>query len=435
MSIDLNELENVLANILKSQSSVNQSSASVGSSQNVENANFFMNEANVLFQSMGDLFKWLGQKMIGIENNTKGSANSSNTSSKSSLVSTDVASKTEKEDEIQSYTTIVVEAVNMNKPEKFIVKGDNNEELKKGVQSINYAISLENSSIDSFISRLEDIEKDFFSQPNTLSVSVTPQLYQKESTNKIFKSVLLPKIQHIEGLLDLKLLSESQSLSETQTQTIESLKEAKKSLSSLSNESAELLQELFSSVSDKMSNPQLTDITITDTGTISLFRKNIRKAVAVTASMIMDVNNIFISMGQHIIQDDKLGGAIFFKLDKDGTVLEELHSAIFKDSNEYDWFVTKAGGDRNNLWTKIEGGLEGKILTDNIPPEVAKLRDAVRRTQKNTAVAAAAAAIPPSTTAHSATLSAFPGGNNTTKKYYKRATRTKRPRRIGRRTR
>lgn len=150
--------------------------------------------------------------------------------------------------------------------------------------------------------------------------------------------------------------------------------------------------------------------------------------------MIIDVNNIFISIGQHIIgEDDTLGGAIFFKLDKDGTVLEQLHSAIFKDSNEYDKFVTLAGGDRNNLWTKNDtnngGDLTGKIQYHNIPPEVAKLRHAVRRTQKNTA----AAATTDSTNA-SANASAV-GGNNTTKKYYKRATRTKRPRRLGRRTR
>jgi stress response protein SCP2 len=155
-------------------------------------------------------------------------------------------------------------------------------------------------------------------------------------------------------------------------------------------------------------------------------RKNLKKAVAVAASMMIDVNNIFISIGQHILgEDDTLGGAIFFKLDKDGTVLEQLHSAIFKDSNEYDKFVTLAGGDRNKLWEGTKDDLTGQIQLANIPPEVAKLRDAVRRTQKNTAAPTTAAP----------TASAVIGGNNTTKKYYKRATRTKRPRRIGRRTR
>jgi hypothetical protein len=205
------------------------------------------------------------------------------------------------------------------------------------------------------------------------------------------------------------------------------------SSSSLSSDNNTTISVLFKHASDDLKPKESTDSSSSNESFSNAspeikIRKNLKKAVAVAASMMIDVNNIFISIGQHIIgEDDTLGGAIFFKLDKDGTVLEQLHSAIFKDSNEYDKFVTLAGGDRNKLWEGTKDDLPGNIQLANIPPEVAKLRDAVRRTQKNTAAATANPNPNPSPTAV--------GGNNTTKKYYKRATRTKRPRRIGRRTR
>lgn len=156
------------------------------------------------------------------------------------------------------------------------------------------------------------------------------------------------------------------------------------------------------------------------------FHQNLRKAVAVAASMVIDVNNLLISIGQHISgEDDTLGGAIFFKLDKDGTVLEQLHSAIFKDSNEYNKFVNLAGGDRNKLWKKNDTKNDGDgTITENLSSEVAKLRAAVNKTKNNKPTVASADP-----------TSAGGSNNNTTKKYYKRATRTKRPRRLGRRTR
>lgn len=370
--------------------------------------------------------------------------------------------------------------------------------FKSSIRSINTTIASVNSTIQTSIDKLSEDEADDFTRPSSLAVSVKTQLSKKEFMEGLLLPLMRPKLQHIRVLME-EMDSSIDTVDESNKKRtlIENFEKSKELLQSslirpaptgedgsmqssstgssidsqpihkllfeLERQRNQLLKRLLakSSLSASLSasdsaNSQASSIEtspissqllvfkkdgITSLDSISSdatytpsapnirFHKNLRKAVAVAASIIIDVNNIFISIGQHIIgEDDTLGGAIFFKLDKDGTVLEQLHSAIFKDSNEYDKFVTLAGGDRNKLWEGTKDDLIGQIQLANIPHEVAKLRNAVRKTQKNTA------ATPAPTTTATPTASAG-GGNNTTKKYYKRATRSKRPRRLGRRTR